>query len=63
MDNRFATTRLVQDGGSSPAVETVEREELFDALDAIVDEVGLESGDAVSAQNSLREGVESVRDW
>ena len=45
-------------------IETVEREELYDALDAIITEAEAESGaDLAWAGKGLTEGCESVRDW
>ncbi|MFF3343225.1 hypothetical protein [Streptomyces flavidovirens] len=45
-------------------IETVEREELYDAVDAIVTEAEAESGaDLAWAGKGLTEGCESVRDW
>ncbi|WP_216587410.1 hypothetical protein [Streptomyces brasiliscabiei] len=48
----------------SPFIETVEREELFDALDFLVDEARTSTGqDLTAARAALIEGVESARDW
>ncbi|USQ86083.1 hypothetical protein NFX46_21620 [Streptomyces phaeoluteigriseus] len=45
-------------------IETVEREELYDALDAIITEAEAASGaDLAWAGKGLTEGCESVRDW
>jgi hypothetical protein len=45
-------------------IETVEREELFGALDFLVDEARRDTGrDLGGAREALVEGVESVRDW
>jgi hypothetical protein len=45
-------------------IETVEREELYDALDTIITEAAAESGaDLAWAREGLTEGCESVRDW
>ncbi|MFF3002712.1 hypothetical protein ACFVTF_07885 [Kitasatospora sp. NPDC057940] len=47
-------------------IETIEREELYDALDAIITEAGAEAGsgaDLAWAGEGLIEGCESVRDW
>ncbi|MFE7647844.1 hypothetical protein [Streptomyces phaeoluteigriseus] len=45
-------------------IETVEREELYDALDAIITEAEAVSGaDLAWAGKGLTEGCESVRDW
>lgn len=45
-------------------IETVEREELYDALDAIITEAGAASGAGLAwAGTSLAEGCESVRNW
>ncbi|MFD4531733.1 hypothetical protein ACFWNL_00490 [Kitasatospora sp. NPDC058397] len=45
-------------------IETVEREELYDALGAIITEAAAESGtDLAWAGEGLIEGCESVRDW
>ncbi|MFE6055198.1 hypothetical protein ACFQ6N_30995 [Kitasatospora sp. NPDC056446] len=45
-------------------IETVEREELYDALDAIVTEAEAASGAELAwAGEALAEGCESVRDW
>ncbi|MFJ3900844.1 hypothetical protein [Streptomyces sp. NPDC090025] len=45
-------------------IETVEREELFDALDFLVDEVQTAAGrDLTAARTALIEGVDSIRDW
>ncbi|MET8438116.1 hypothetical protein ABZV61_36360 [Streptomyces sp900116325] len=45
-------------------IETVEREELFAALDHIVNEAGALHGPGLEdARDSLVSGVESVRDW
>ncbi|MCZ4102270.1 hypothetical protein [Streptomyces sp. H39-C1] len=43
-------------------IETVEREELYDALDTIFTEAEVEA-DLAWARESLTEGCESVRDW
>lgn len=48
----------------SPFIETVEREELFDALDFLVDEAQTVAGrDLTADRAALIEGVESIRDW
>ncbi|MET9904852.1 hypothetical protein [Streptomyces sp. NPDC006446] len=45
-------------------IETVEREELFDALDFLVDEAQTVAGrDLTAARAVLVEGVDSIRDW
>lgn len=45
-------------------IETVEREELFDALDFLVDEAQTAVGyDLTAARAALVEGVNSTRDW
>ncbi|MFG2085199.1 hypothetical protein [Spirillospora sp. NPDC048824] len=50
--------------GRAPFIETEEREELFAALDRIVDEAEAAHGaDLAWARVSLESGVESVRDW
>ncbi|WUI00647.1 hypothetical protein OHR68_02175 [Spirillospora sp. NBC_00431] len=50
--------------GRSPFIETVEREDLFDALVHIVREAEAVHGpDLAWAQDSLISGVEAVRDW
>lgn len=50
--------------GRNPFIETVEREELFVALDVIVDEAEADLGvDLTSGRKILREAVETVRDW
>ena len=47
-----------------PFIETVEREELFAALDLIVDEAEAALDvDLVAERQSLREGVETAREW
>lgn len=47
-----------------PFIETVEREELYDALDAIVTEAQTGQGrDFAWAKESLALGVDAVRDW
>lgn len=47
-----------------PFIETVEREELFAALDLIVDEAEAALGVELSAErDSLREGAETAREW
>ncbi|MGI5175369.1 hypothetical protein ACQEVZ_03440 [Dactylosporangium sp. CA-152071] len=52
------------DGTDDPFIETVEREELFDALDAIVDEAEAAHGRTfATAREFLVAGVEEVRDW
>jgi hypothetical protein len=43
----------------SPFIETVEREELFDALDALVNEAHA----GAAARTALIEAVDAVRDW
>ncbi|SHF90443.1 hypothetical protein [Streptoalloteichus hindustanus] len=69
------TTRLFQIGkeygeafnrldAATPFIETVEREELFDALHLVVREVETARGtDLGWARTSLESGVESVREW
>jgi hypothetical protein len=48
----------------SAFIETVEREELFDALHFLADEAQTAAGrDLTAARAALIEGVESVRDW
>lgn len=48
----------------SGCIETVEREELFDALDHLMNEVErLHGGSSDGARADLVSGVESVRDW
>ncbi|MFJ4777845.1 hypothetical protein [Streptomyces sp. NPDC088762] len=48
----------------SPCIETVEREELFDALDFLVDEAQTATGrDLSAARATLIEGANSTRDW
>ena len=45
-------------------IETVEREELFDALDFLAEEAQTAAGrDLSAARAALIEGVDSVRDW
>ncbi|MFD7680932.1 leucine-rich repeat domain-containing protein [Streptomyces sp. NPDC060187] len=45
-------------------IETVEREELFDALDFLVEEAQEAAGrDLSTARAALVEGVDSIRDW
>ncbi|MEZ0096383.1 hypothetical protein [Streptacidiphilus sp. EB129] len=45
-------------------IQTIEREELYDALDAIITDAEAESGaDLAWAGKGLTEGCESVRDW
>ncbi|MFE5594950.1 hypothetical protein [Streptomyces sp. NPDC056549] len=45
-------------------IETVEREELFDALDFLADEAQTAAGrDLSAARSALIEGVDSSRDW
>lgn len=68
-------TRLVEIGreygeafnrldGRTPFIETVEREELFDALHQIADEAESAHGpDLPWVRESLVSGLESVRDW
>jgi hypothetical protein len=52
------------DGGRDPFIETEEREELFDALDAIVNDAEAEYGRTLDAtRRHLIPGVEDVRDW
>ncbi len=47
-----------------PFIETIEREELFDALDFLADEAQTTIGrDLSTARAALIEGVNSVRDW
>ncbi|WP_406230210.1 hypothetical protein [Nocardia sp. NBC_01009] len=47
-----------------PFIDTADREDLFDALDHILDEAEAElSLDLDWARESLIEGAESVRDW
>ncbi|WP_260474625.1 hypothetical protein [Streptomyces sp. WAC 05379] len=48
----------------SPFIETVEREELFDALDVLAEEAQAVAGrDLSAARAALIEGVNSIRDW
>uniref|UniRef100_A0AAU3I9P8 Uncharacterized protein n=1 Tax=Streptomyces sp. NBC_01393 TaxID=2903851 RepID=A0AAU3I9P8_9ACTN len=48
----------------SPFIETVEREELFDALDFLADEAQTATGrDLTAARTALIEGANSSRDW
>ncbi|MFE5723826.1 hypothetical protein [Streptomyces erythrochromogenes] len=59
----FATALNALDS-RSPFIETVEREELFDALDFLVDEAQTAAGrDLSAARATLIEGVNSTRDW
>jgi hypothetical protein len=52
------------DGGRDPFIETEEREELFDALGAIVNDAEAEYGRILDAtRRHLSAGVETVRDW
>jgi hypothetical protein len=52
------------DGRRNPFIETVEREELFEALDAIVNDAEAEHGRTFDAiRRHLTAGVEDVRDW
>ncbi|MEU1203422.1 hypothetical protein ABZ446_45515 [Streptomyces sp. NPDC005813] len=48
----------------TPFIETVEREELFDALDFLAQEAQTAAGrDLSAARAALIEGVNSIRDW
>ncbi|MFF3604316.1 hypothetical protein [Streptomyces sp. NPDC002463] len=59
----FAAAFNALDSRSS-FIETVEREELFDALDFLVEEAQTAAGrDLSAARAALIEGVESSRDW
>jgi hypothetical protein len=50
--------------GRNPFIETEEREELFAALDTIVDDAEATSGKSfLSAREHLVAGVESARRW
>ena len=52
------------DGTADPFIETVERDELFEALDAIVDHAQAQHGRTFdTARQHLIDGVEGVRDW
>jgi hypothetical protein len=52
------------DGDRNPFIETEEREELFDALNAIVDFTEAQSGRAFDgSREHLIAGVEAVRNW
>ncbi|MFI5908597.1 hypothetical protein [Dactylosporangium sp. NPDC051541] len=54
----------VPEAANGTFVETVERDELFDALDAIVDYAEAEHGRAfAAAREQLAGGVNDVRDW
>lgn len=45
-------------------IETVEREEIFDALDYLVDEAQTATGrDLTAARAAMVKGVDSIRDW
>ncbi|MEU6375118.1 hypothetical protein [Streptomyces sp. NPDC046909] len=59
----FATAFNALDS-RSPFIETVEREELFEALDFLADEAQTTAGrDLSAARAALVEGADSVRDW
>jgi hypothetical protein len=59
----FAATLNALDSRSS-FIETVEREELFDALDFLAEEAQAAAGrDLSAARGALIEGVNSTRDW
>jgi hypothetical protein len=74
-DGKAAASRLGQIGreyaeafnkldGRAPFIETVEREELFDALDLIIAYAQATTGkDLAAARQSLIDGVEAARDW
>jgi hypothetical protein len=50
--------------GRRPFIETVEREDLFDALDLIVSDAEVSLGrDLTSARDSLKGVLDAVRDW
>jgi len=50
--------------GRRPFIETVEREDLFDALDLIVSDAEAAVGrDLTSARESLKGGLDAARDW
>jgi hypothetical protein len=52
------------DGTRNPFIETEEREELFEALNAIIDDAEAEYGRTFdTTRQHLIAGVESVRDW
>ena len=52
------------DGTAEPFIETVEREELFAALDVMIDHAQAEHGRTFdTARRHLIAGVEDVRDW
>jgi hypothetical protein len=52
------------DGRRNPFIETEEREELFEALNDIVDAAEAEHGRTFdTARQHLIAGVEGVRDW
>jgi hypothetical protein len=74
-DGEPAPARLAQIGreyaeafnqldGRAPFIETVEREELFDALDLIITDAQATTGkDLAAARQSLIDGAEAARDW
>jgi len=74
-DAEAAASRLAQIGrdyaeafnkldGRAPFIETVEREELFDALDLIIADAQAATGkDLTAARQSLIDAVEAARDW
>jgi hypothetical protein len=51
------------DGSGSPFIETVEREDLFNALARMVEEAGLSAEDAEVALAALVTGVDDERAW
>jgi hypothetical protein len=74
-DGEPATSRLTRIGreyaevfnrldGRTPFIETVEREELFDALALIIADAQATTGkDLAAARQSVLDGAEAARDW
>jgi len=64
LGRQFAEAFNQLDGTRDPFIETVERDELFEALDAIVDEAEAEHGRTFDiTRQHLIAGVEGVRTW
>jgi hypothetical protein len=64
LGRRFGEAFNRLDGTRNPFIETEEREELFEALNAIVDDAEAEYGRTFDAtRQHLIAGVESVRHW
>lgn len=64
LGQQFGEAFNALDGTRNPFIETEEREELFAALDFILEEAAADIGDVSTAtREQLHAGVESIRSW